>query len=468
MANTEVKENKMGVMPVKSLLITMSLPMMFSMLVQAIYNIVDSIFVSRIPGAGAEALTAVSLAFPIFSLMISFGAGTSVGINALLSMRLGQKNQDAVNATAVNGLFLALCNYVVFAVVGIFTLDPYIRSQTSNPVIIDFSYQYLSIIMFLGFGMFLGITFDRLLQSTGRTFHTMITQLVGAITNIILDPILIFGLPSFCFLGLKFPGTPAMGIAGAAIATVAGQILGMIVSIILNFKVNIDIHFKFKGFRPDGAIIAQIYKVGLPSIVLQAVGSFTTYGMNMIFKTFKDISDTAIAVYGSYFKLNSFIFMPVFGLNNGVVPIIAYNYGARNKKRIMDTIKAGISFAMIIMVFGFAVFELFPGQLLDLFNASPEMKAIGIPALRLIAPSFLGAAFAISIGCVFQAMGKAKYSMIVSLARQVCVLLPVAYAFSLTGNINLVWLCFLVAEVVSVMLSAYYYSRIYKNTISVL
>lgn len=467
MTNTEVKENKMGVMPVKKLLITMSLPMMFSMLVQAVYNIVDSIFVSRIPGVGISldpsvvvtigenALTAVSLAFPIFSLMISFAAGTSVGINALLSMRLGQKNQEAVNATAVNGLFLALCNYIVFALLGIFALDPYIRSQTSNQQIIEFSYQYLSIVMFAGFGMFFGITFDRLLQSTGRTFHTMITQLVGALTNIILDPIFIFGIGPI----------PAMGISGAAVATVAGQILGMIVSAILNFKVNTDIHFKFRKFRPDGAIIGQIYKVGLPSIVLQAVGSFTTYGMNMIFKTFKGISDTAIAVYGSYFKLNSFIFMPVFGLNNGVVPIIAYNYGAKNKKRIMETIKTGISYAMIIMVAGCAIFELFPGQLLDLFDASEKMKEIGIPALRLIAPSFIGAAFAISIGCVFQAMGKAVYSMTISLARQVGVLLPVAYLFSLTGNINLVWLCFIVAEVVSVGLSAYYYSRIYRKII---
>lgn len=477
MTNTEVKENKMGVMPINKLLISMSLPMMFSMLVQAVYNIVDSIFVSRIPDpgtelnaltaiatmfnpstsqAGADALTAVSLAFPIFSLMISFGAGTSVGINALLSMRLGQKNQDAVNSTAVNGLFLAIINFVVFAVAGIFVINPYVKSQTSSAQIIEFSGSYIRIIMFLGFGMFLGITFDRLLQSTGRTFHTMITQLIGAITNIILDPILIFGLGPI----------PAMGITGAAVATVAGQILSMIVSVIFNFKINSDIHFKFKGFRPDGAIIGQIYKVGLPSIVLQAVGSFTTYGMNIILKKgFELVSDTAIAVYGAYFKLNSFIFMPIFGLNNGIVPIIAFNYGAKNRKRITGTIKCGMMYAMTIMCLGCAIFELFPDKLLALFNANEQMLQIGVPALRTIAPSFIGAAFAITIGCVFQAMGKAVYSMVVSLARQVCVLLPVAYAFSLTGNINLVWLCFLVAEIVSVAFSAVFYIRIYKKQI---
>lgn len=455
MTNPSVKENKMGVMPINKLLINMSLPMMFSMLVQAAYNIVDSIFVSRI---NEEALTAVSLAFPFQTLMISFGAGTCVGINALLSMRLGQKNQDAVNATAVNGLFLGLCNYIGFCILGFFAINPYLASQTSNPVIIEYARNYLSIIMFAGFGMFMGITLDRLLQSTGRTFHTMITQLTGALTNIILDPILIFGIGPF----------PKMGIAGAAVATVAGQILAMIVSAVFNAKVNPEIQFKFKGFRPDGLIIGQIYKVGLPSIVLQAVGSFTTYGMNLIFKTFKDISDTAIAVYGVYFKLNSFIFMPVFGLNNGVVPIIAYNYGARNRKRITGTIKSGMSFAFIIMTIGLAIFEFFPSQLLDLFEASERMKSIGIPALRIIAPSFLGAAFAISLGCVFQAMGKAVYSMVVSLARQVGILLPVAYLFSLTGNINLVWLCFLIAELVSVGLSAYYYIRIYNKTIKTL
>lgn len=448
-------ENKMGVMPVNKLIINMSLPMMFSMLVQATYNIVDSYFVSKI---NEEALTAVSLAFPFQMLMISFAVGTSVGINALLSMRLGQKNQDAVNKTAANGLFLALCNYVGFCLLGFFLVDPYLRSQTSNTLIIDYAKIYLEIVMYAGFGMFFGITFDRLLQSTGKTFYTMITQLVGAILNIVLDPIFIFG----------WGPIPHFGIAGAAIATVAGQIIAMIVSAIYNVTKNYEIKLSFKKFHPDGIVIGQIYKVGLPSIILQAVGSFTTYGMNLIFKTFETVADTAIAVYGAYFKLNSFIFMPVFGLNNGVVPIIAYNYGARNRKRITNTIKGGMGYAITIMVIGALIFEIYPDALLNIFHASLGMRAIGIPALRIIATSFIGAAIAIALGAVFQALGDAVYSMIVSLARQVCVLLPVAYAFSKTGNIDLVWLCFPIAELVSVALSVIFYIKVYKNKIKTL
>ncbi|MBQ0003065.1 MAG: MATE family efflux transporter [Treponema sp.] len=445
----------MGVMPVNKLIINMSLPMMFSMLVQATYNIVDSVFVSMI---NEEALTAVSLAFPFQMLMISFGVGTSVGINALLSMRLGQKNQDAVNKTAVNGLFLAFCNYIGFCVLGFFLIDPYLRSQTGNELIISYAKSYLEIVMYAGFGLFFGITFDRLLQSTGKTFYTMITQLVGAILNIILDPIFIFG----------WGPVPHFGIAGAAIATVVGQIIAMIVSAVYNVTKNYEIKLNFKKFRPDGIIIGQIYKVGLPSIILQAVGSFTTYGMNLIFKTFKTVADTAIAVYGAYFKLNSFIFMPVFGLNNGVVPIIAYNYGAKNRKRITDTVKSGMSFAVLIMVIGALIFEIYPEQLLSLFHASLGMKAIGIPALRIIATSFIGAAVAIALGAVFQALGDAVYSMVVSLARQVGVLLPVAYAFSKTGNIDLVWFCFPIAELMSVALSLIFYVKVYKNKIKTL
>ncbi len=453
MTDVNMKENKMGVMPVTRLLISMSLPMMFSMFVQALYNIVDSVFVSRI---SEEALTAVSLGFPFQTLMISFATGTCVGINALLSMRLGQKDQQAVNATALNGIFLAVCNYAVFFIIALVSIEPYLASQTSNPVIIQYGKEYLSVVMFAGFGLFLGVTFDRLLQSTGKTFHTMITQLIGAITNIIFDPVLIFGLGPF----------PQMGIMGAAVATVAGQILGAIVSVVFNLKFNNEIQFSFKKFRPNSFIIVQIYKVGLPSIILQAVGSFTTYGMNLVFKTFREISDTIIAFYGAYFKLQSLIFMPVFGLNNGIVPIIAYNYGAQNRSRITKTVKNGLLLAFFIMLFGTLLFELFPDVLLSLFNASGQMKKIGVPALRIIAPSFLGAAIAISFGSVFQAMGDAVYSMIVSLARQVCVLLPVAYFLSLAGNINLVWLCFPIAEFVSVGFSLFFFGKLYKNKIS--
>lgn len=448
-------ENKMGVMPVNKLIINMSLPMMFSMLVQATYNIVDSVFVSMI---NEEALTAVSLAFPFQMLMISFAVGTAVGINSLLSMRLGQKNQDAVNKTAENGLFLSFCNYIGFCILGFFLIDPYLRSQTSNELIISYAKSYLEIVMYAGFGLFFGITFDRLLQSTGKTFYTMVTQLVGAILNIVLDPIFIFG----------WGPIPHFGIAGAAIATVVGQIIAMIVSAVYNVTKNYEIKLSFKKFHPDGIVIGQIYKVGLPSIILQAVGSFTTYGMNLIFKTFETVADTAIAVYGAYFKLNSFIFMPVFGLNNGVVPIIAYNYGAKNRKRITNTVKSGMSFAVLIMVIGALIFEIYPEQLLGLFHASLGMKAIGIPALRIIATSFIGAAVAIALSAVFQAMGDAVYSMVVSLARQVGVLLPVAYAFSRTGNIDLVWFCFPIAELMSVALSVIFYAKVYKNKIKTL
>ncbi len=453
--NSQTKENKMGVMPVGRLLVNMSLPMMISMFVQALYNIVDSIFVSRINEA---ALTAVSLAFPFQLLMISVIGGTAVGINALLSMRLGQKNQAEVDKTAVNGLFLAAVSYVVFCVVYVFATRPYLTSQTQNQMIVEYCETYLGIIMLCGFGIFFGFTSDRLLQSTGRTFYTMITQLIGAVTNLIFDPILIFGLGPF----------PKMGIAGAAVATVAGQILAMCVSFYFNYKVNKEIHFKFSGFRPDAVIIGQIYKVGFPSIILQAVGSVTTYGMNLILASFKDVADTAIAVYGAYFKLNSFIFMPVIGLNNGVVPIVAFNYGAQKKERIMRTVKLGILAALMIMIVGAAIFELFPRQLYSLFNASEQMLSIGVPALRLIAPSFLGAAVAISLGSVFQAMGNGVYSMTVSVARQLLFLLPSAYLLSLTGNINNVWWCFLIAEVVSVALSVFFYSRLYNQKIKCL
>ena len=433
-------------------MLNMSLPMMLSMFVQALYNIVDSIFVSKI---SEGALTAVSLAFPFQTLMISVCGGTAVGINALLSMRLGQKNQDAVNKSAVNGLFLALCSYLAFDVICILAVHPYLVSQTKNAQIVEYGQTYLNICMLTSFGMFFGFTLDKLLQSTGKTFLTMITQLLGAITNIIFDPLLIFGIGPF----------PKMGIAGAAWATVFGQILGAALSAFFNLRFNTEIQFKFKGFRPDGAIIGQIYKVGVPSIILQAVGSVTTYGMNLVLGTFKNIADTAIAVYGSYFKLNSFFFMPLFGLNNGMVPIIAYNYGARNHKRITQTIRFSMIFSLALMLIGLAFFQLVPEKLLALFSASPQMLEIGCPALREISWSFIGAAFAIILGSVFQALGDAVYSMIVSIARQLLILLPSAYLLSRTGIIANVWWCFLIAEVMSVGLSLVFFRQTYRNKI---
>ena len=447
--NNSLAENKMGTMPVFKLILNMSLPMMFSMFIQAMYNIVDSYFVAKI---SENAITAVSLAFPVQNLMISFAVGTSVGVNALLSMRLGQKNQDEVNKAGMNGIFLALATYVLFAVLGIFFLKPYFYSQIDIQEIRDYGLTYMNIVLFMGFGCFSSIMFEKLLQSTGKATLSMWSQLIGAITNIILDPMMIMGIGPF----------PAMGIAGAAWATVIGQILAAIVSISLNIKYNNEIQFRWKSFRPDLKVIGAIYKVGIPSIVLSSIASVTTTLINMILGAF---SSTAIAVYGLYFKLNSFIFMPVFGLNSGIVPIIAYNYGAQNYKRLTSSIKLGLAIAFVIMVVGMLIFMIIPGPLLSLFEASDEMLSIGIPAMRIIASSFCGAAIAIVLGSVFQALSSAMLSMIVSVCRQVLVLTPAAYLLSLTGNINNIWFCFPIAEVVSVGLSLIFYRKIYKEKI---
>ena len=444
------KQNKMGVMPVGRLLVNMSLPMMVSMFVMALYNIVDSVFVSKI---SEQALTAVSIAFPFQMLMFSFGMGTAVGVNALLSMRLGQKNQEGVNKSAMNGIFLSAVTYVFFAIVCLLFVPPYFRSQTQNQTIVSYGITYQSICMLLGFGAFAQMIFERLLQATGKTIWTMTSQLTGAVFNIIFDPILIFGIGPF----------PKMGIAGAAAATVGGQIFAGILALAFNLKVNREIQFSLKKFRPDPTVILQIYKVGAPSIVLQAVGSLTTYTMNLILGMFKEIADTAIAVYGVYFKLNSFVFMPVFGLNNGMVPIIAYNYGAKKPERIKRAIGLAIAAAVVIMALGVCLFEFFPARLLSLFNASDKMLEIGIPALRIIAPSFMGAAVCICLGSVFQALGSASYSMFVSIARQLLFLLPSAYLLSLTKKIDNVWWCFLIAETISITLSLIFFTRVKKE-----
>ena len=443
------KENKMGVMPVNKLLVSMSLPMMISMLVQALYNIVDSIFVSRI---NENALTAVSLAFPLQTLMIALGAGTGVGINALLSKSLGEKDYEKANKSAANGVFLAAVNYVIFLLVGIFVTGPFYLSQTKDAQILEYGKQYLTIVCCCSFGMYTQFVFERLLQSTGKTFYTMITQGVGAIINIILDPIFIFG----------YFGIPRMGVAGAAIATVIGQIIAGIIAFIINEKKNTEIRVQFRGFRPDLTIIKQIYQVGIPSIIMQAIGSVMTYGMNKILLGF---TNTAAAVFGAYFKLQSFIFMPVFGLNNGMVPIVAYNYGAGKKDRLIKTVKLSILYAVALMFIGFVVFQIFPAQLLLLFDASDTMLSIGIPALRIISCSFLLAGFCIICGTMFQALGNGVYSMIVSIARQLVVLLPVAYLLSLTGNVTYVWLAFPIAELVSLGVSVFFLVRINKKVI---
>ena len=442
-------ENKMGIMPVGKLLITMSLPMMISMVVQALYNIVDSVFVSRV---SEDALTAVSMAFPLQSLCIALGAGMGVGVNALLSKSLGAKDNDMVNKSALNGLFMTFVSYLVLLVIGIFAVKPFYMIQTDSADIIQYGTDYLSVICCFSFGMFFQFTFERLLQSTGRTFQTMITQTVGAVTNIILDPIFIFG----------YFGVPAFGIKGAAIATVIGQIIAAVLALIMNIKVNTDIDFSLKGFKPDIKIIGMIYKVGLPSIIMQSIGSVMVFCLNKILIVF---SSTAVAVFGVYFKLQSFVFMPVFGLNNGLIPIMAYNYGAKKKDRMIKTIKCGLLIAFSIMSVGMVVFELFPDAILALFEASDNMLAMGKVALRTIAIHFPIAAICIVLGSAFQALGNAVYSMFVSIARQLVVLIPVAYALSKLGNVNYVWWCFPIAEIMSLTITVIFFIKLKREVI---
>ena len=445
-----IEENKMGIQPINKLLLGMSLPIMASMLVQALYNVVDSIFVSRI---SENALTAVSLAFPIQSIMIALGGGMGVGVNAILSKALGEKDYESVNKSAMNGIFLSLINFVIFILVGLFVVRPFYVSQTSDAEIITYGVDYLTIVCCMSFGIYFQFIFERLLQSTGRTVCTMITQTTGAIINLILDPIFIFGLF----------GMPVMGVKGAALATVIGQIVAATFAFILNIRVNKEIQLRFRGFRPDKEIIGKIYSVGLPSIIMQSIGSVMVYGLNKILIAF---SSTATAVFGVYFKLQSFIFMPVFGLNNGMVPILAFNYGARKRERMVDTIKYSVIYALIIMTAGTLAFWLFTDKLLLLFAASDHMMSMGIPALRIISIHFPIAAFCIIIGSVFQALGRAVYSMINSIMRQVVVLLPVAYLLSLTGEVNNVWWSFPIAELMSFTVTMLFLIKINKDIIS--
>ena len=450
METTEVRqENKMGVMPVGKLLLSMSLPIMISMLIQALYNIVDSIFVAQI---SENALTAVSLAFPIQTLCISVCTGTGVGINALLSKSLGEKKFKDANAAATNGIFLAIVGYAVFAVIGLFFTRPFFETQTTDPEILEYGVTYLSICLIFSFGIFVQITYERLLQSTGKTIYAMVTQITGAVINLILDPILIFGLF----------GIPKMGIAGAAIATVMGQIIAGAFCVVINQTKNKEINCSFKGFRPNKLIIGRIYKVGVPSIIMQSIGSVMTLGFNGILMQF---TSTAVSVFGVYFKLQSFIFMPIFGLNNGMIPIVAYNFGSRDKKRIMDTMKFSIVAAVSLMLVGLAMFQILTVQLLALFNASEEMLKIGVPALRTISLSFIFAGYCMIVGSVFQALGNGVYSLIISVVRQLLVLLPAAYIFAKLFGLNAVWFSFPLAELFSVALSTFYLKRMYDHVI---
>ena len=447
-AGAEPRENKMGVLPVGRLLASMAIPMMISMLVQAMYNVVDSVFVSRI---SENALNAVSLAFPLQNLMIAVGAGTAVGINALLSRSLGEKRQDMADRAAGTGIFLSLCNAVVFACIGIFLSRAFFMAQAKSvPEIVEMGTAYTRICLGLSVGLFSQFCFERLLKSTGRTVLAMTTQLVGAVINIVLDPVFIFGL---C-------GMPRLGVTGAAVATVLGQMVAAVLAIVMNLKKNPDIHIRPRLIRWDKTVAREIYRVGVPSIVMQSIGSVMTFGMNKILFVF---TPTATAVFGAYFKIQSFIFMPVFGLNNGMVPIISYNYGAARPDRVWKTVRLTIFTAVGIMCLGFLAFQTIPDVLLSLFDASAEMTAIGVPALRTISISFLLAGFCIIAGSVCQAIGNPLYSMVVSVCRQLVVLLPAAWLLSRTGRLELVWWSFPIAEIASVTLSAIFLRRTVRS-----
>ncbi|MCD7752584.1 MAG: MATE family efflux transporter [Lachnospiraceae bacterium] len=437
-------ENKMGVMPVNRLLITMALPMMISMLVQALYNVVDSIFVARL---SEDALTAVSMAFPVQNLMIGVSTGLGVGINSLLSRELGKKNFEGANRVAMHGVLLEGIGYLIFLLVGLTATRLIFVLQGASDEITQYGVDYLTIILCFSFGIYTEVLFERLLQSTGKTIFTMFTQGLGAIFNIIFDPLLIFGIGPF----------PEMGIKGAAAATVLGQIVAGILALVLNFRFNEEVQLKLKGFRPVPRIIGNILYIGVPSILMVAIGSVMTFSINKILVVF---SSTAVAVFGVYFKLQSFAFMPVFGMNNGIVPIVAYNYGARKPDRIKKTIRLGMLYAECIMLAIFILMQTIPAQLLRLFSASDDMLSIGVPALRTISYSFLLAGICVVCTSFFQALGSGVSSMLISFLRQLVVLVPLAYLLAQTGNLAMVWYAWPIAELVSLAFSIIFFVRL--------
>jgi len=447
----DLQENKMGVMPIGKLLVNMATPMIISMLVQALYNVVDSIYVSRI---SESAVTALSLAFPIQNLLIGFGVGIGVGVNSLLSKSLGEGDQKKANRTAGNGVFLMLLAAAGFLLFGIFGARPYFDMQSDVAETAEGGAVYTAICCIFSLGVLISILCERLLQATGRTFLTMITQGVGAVINILLDPVFIFGV--------EWLGIPAMGIAGAAVATVIGQWVSAAMGIFLNLKYNHDVQFALRYIRPRGRIIAPILGVGVPSIIMNSIGSVMTIGMNRILQGF---NETATGVFGIYFKLQSFFFMPLFGINNATISIIAYNYGARKPERITGTLKHSAVTAMVIMFLGLGAFQLLPDLLLGIFEPSDEFLRIGRSALRIISISFPMAAIGISLGASFPALGNGFYSTITSLCRQLIVLLPVAFLLSLTGEVTAVWWAFPIAEVVSVAVTLLLYWRIYTKKV---
>ena len=446
-------ENKLGTMPISKLIWNMSLPIIASMLVQALYNIVDSVFVSRV---SEQALTAVSLAFPAQNLMIGLATGTAVGVNALMGRALGAGLRERADRVANNGIFLAIVGFLISAALGLTCSDLFFRSQTQVESIIRMGNDYLHIVTIGSLGMFCQIMYERLLQGTGRSMLSMYTQSLGAIINIALDPVFIFVLD--------------MGVAGAAVATIIGQFCGCALAIHFNHKKNTDITLSIRGFRPDWRLIGEIYAIGLPSVIMIAIGSVMTFLMNKILITYHSAHETAATAFGVYFKLNSFIFMPIFGLNNGVVSILAFNYGAQNRRRMMETIKRSALYASCIMVFGTVLFQLIPGPLLKIFDATDTMLTVGIPALRIISLSFCMAGACIALGSSFQALGKSIYSMITSIVRQLVFLVPIAYVLARygasIGNDNLVWWCYPIAEVFSLTLTLLFFRHVYRTMIA--
>ncbi|MBE6575710.1 MAG: MATE family efflux transporter [Ruminococcaceae bacterium] len=438
-------ENKMGTMPVFRLLVTMALPMIASMMVQALYNIVDSIYVSRI---SENALTAVSLAFPIQNLMIAVGTGTGVGVGALLSRALGEKNQKDANRLAEHGCFLAVLSYLAFLLIGLFGSRAFFAVQTDVPEIVEGGVQYMFTVTVFSFGLFTQLIFEKLMQATGRTVLSMLTQGIGAVLNIILDPIFIFTLD--------------MGILGAAVATVVGQIIAAVFGIWLNARYNREIKLDPMHFRPSWSVIRRIYAIGVPSIIMASIGSVMTFCLNKILIAF---TETAAAVFGVYFKLQSFVFMPLFGVSNGMISILSYNYGARRQDRMMAVIRYTAGIALGFMLFGVLLMQLIPGPLLLLFNADENMLGIGIPALRIISLSFPLAAFGITASSTFQALGRGFLSMTISIARQLVALVPLAWLLARTGMLSSVWLAFPLAELVSTTLAAIFLVHIYRRVI---
>ena len=449
MQKETLQENKMGVMPVGKLLVNMALPMIISMLVQAFYNIVDSVYVSQV---SESAVTALSLAFPVQNMQIGFAVGVGVGVNALLSQSLGRKDQESVNWAAGQGVFLALVATALFMLFGFFGVRPYYTMQSTVAETVEGGIAYTSICCIFTVGIFIQVLCERLLQATGRAMQTMILQGTGAIINIILDPVFIHG----------WWGMPKMGVAGAAVATVIGQCTGAVLGIYLNLRHNPEVQLHVKFMKPNWKVIAPILEVGIPSVVMNGIGSVMNFGMNQILQGFNEV---ATGVFGIYYKLQSLFFMPLFGINNATISILAFNYGARKPKRIVHTLKLATAVAVCIMLVGLAVFQLFPQALLGIFNPTEEFLAIGVKALRILCLPFPVAAICISLGASFQALGKGSYSTIVSLCRQLIVLLPVAYLLSLTGDVNNVWWSFPIAEVMSALVTGLLFGRLYRRKV---